>query len=197
MTPRVIGLCGPEGAGKTTAGKILAETYDGQVRPFAEPLKQMLLALGVPKRNLYGTPAEKLEPVSLLGGKTGRHAAQTLGTEWGRQQHDEELWVRAWRLRIEGEVAPVIADDLRFLNEAAAVRSLGGEIICVVRSLKDFDRKPKHASEDFAAVKAKWVLLNDGSVEALRASIFGMFGDPESSGKDTSPLPAFMSAAPG
>lgn len=169
---RVIGLCGPEGAGKSTVARLLAEHHGAEILPFAEPLKRMILALGVDPKHVFGTPAEKLEPLELFGGKSARVVLQRLGTEWGRQQIDDEFWVRAWLQRVKkAHAGVVVADDLRFANEAAAVQSLGGCIVCIVRSLNDFQRKPKHASEDFASVPASWVLINSGSLEDLRAQV--------------------------
>lgn len=166
MLPRVIGLIGPEGAGKTTCAAIL-EGQHGYVRlPFAAPLKRMLAALGVPDRHLYGTPEEKAAPLPIFGGKSARWAMQTLGTEWGRQCIGDGFWGDVWER--QASAAPrVVTDDVRFLNEAARVHRMGGRIVCVVRSPSDFNREPKHASEDFAAVPFDALVINDGSIEQL------------------------------
>lgn len=142
----------------------------------------MLLTLGIPRRNLYGTDADKCEPLHMLGGKTARWAAQTLGTQWGRMCMDGDFWVRAWTVGLadawadrarRGMVQPemIVADDVRFQNEADEIRGRGGLLITIVRDVSDFDRVPKHASEDFAAIKADVVLVNDGDLDRLASGV--------------------------
>lgn len=115
---------------------------------FAAPLKDMMKSLGVPHEAVYGE--DKEEPLAMLGGRTARHAMQTLGTEWGRQLIWSDLWVFAWRKQAKfygsgGWI--VVADDMRFPNEAAAIRALGG-IRCRVDSPDDLTRKDRHVSEE-------------------------------------------------
>lgn len=132
---RVIGFCGPIGCGKSTAARILMERYGYRRERFADPLKAMLAALGLSPEELDG-PAKEA-PAALLGGRTPRHAMQTLGTEWGRQLIDPDLWVRAWELRVGGYWrrfhAPVVSDDVRFGNEVAAIRAMGGLVVRIER----------------------------------------------------------------
>jgi hypothetical protein len=174
-------VCGPEGAGKSTVAGILAK-HGGSILPFAAPLKAMLRTLGVPDHNLYGTPADKLEPLELLGGKSARWAMQSLGTQWGRMCMDADFWVRAWaehhdrgeRARADaGMKHPrmVVADDVRFQSEVDEITRRGGLIILVVRSQEDFNREPQHASEDFAALRADVMIINDGNIEHLEADV--------------------------
>lgn len=165
----IIGLCGPEGAGKSTAATILSGKYGLPVKPFAGPLKAMLVAMGVPKRNLYGSPEDKAAPLEILGGKSARGAMQTLGTEWGRRLLADDLWIRAWKASLPSD--GVIADDLRFPNEAQAIRELGGTIICIVRSMEDSARTPKHASENFQAITPDHIVVNDGDQFDLRIKL--------------------------
>jgi hypothetical protein len=178
----VIGLCGPEGAGKSTVAKILAEKYGAAICPFAAPLKKMGEAIGIPHRNLYGNDADKNEPLHILGGKTARRALQTLGTQWGRMCMDADFWVRAWangladawadRAR-RGVAQPemIVADDCRFPNEVEEIRRRGGLVLTIVRDMSDFNRVPQHASEDFAALRADAVIVNDGSLAELDAGV--------------------------
>lgn len=163
----LIGLCGPEGAGKSTAARILSEETGIPIVPFAAPLKRMLAAAGVPDCNLYGTPAEKAAPLDMLCGKSARHAMQTLGTEW-RDMIGRDLWLRMW-LAAAGKAA--IADDARFSHEATAIRNRGGIVIRVIRSADDMIRAPRHASEDFRAVPADAEIVNDGDEAALRRRV--------------------------
>ena len=161
----LIGFCGPEGAGKTTAARLLAEIYGLPICPFAGPLKRMIEALGVPPRHLYGSPADKAAPLAIFDGKTARHAMQTLGTEWGRKCIADDFWVRAW---IETVPKKAIADDVRFANEAEAILSRGGIVVRVVRSQRDTLKTPGHASEDFASVPYSFEVVNDRCTSILR-----------------------------
>lgn len=135
----------------------------------------MLSALGVEHKALYGTPEDKAAPLDIFGGKSARFAMQRLGTEWGRSI-SPDIWVNAWRKRVEtlsdALATPCfVADDLRFPNEAATIKALGGEVWCVVRSWDDFERVPHHASEDFAAIPHDRVILNDSSLGALEVAV--------------------------
>jgi hypothetical protein len=142
----------------------------------------MLEAIGVPAQNLYGTDDDKVVPLHVLGGKTTRWAAQSLGTQWGRMCMDADFWVRAWangladawadRAR-RGMPQPemIVADDVRFQNEADEIRRRGGMVITIVRDMADFNRVPKHASEDFAAIRADAVIVNGGNLDELAAGV--------------------------
>jgi hypothetical protein len=129
---RLLGLCGAIGAGKTTAARSLVARHGFFRVPFAAPLKAMLLALGLPAAALEG--AAKEAPHPFLAGRTPRQAMQWLGTEWGRDLIGPDFWVAAWRARLT-PLAPggVVADDVRFANEAAAIRALGGLIVEITR----------------------------------------------------------------
>lgn len=167
-----VGLIGPEGAGKTTAANILCDM--GYTRlAFAEPLKRMLNAIGVPQAHTHGTPDQKAAPLDLLCGHSARHAMQTLGTEWGRNCIGEDFWLQAWQGMAAAAGTPrIVADDVRFPNEARAIRrTFGGVVICIVRDKAQFERVPQHPSEDFAAIPHDAVIVNDGSLDFLRASL--------------------------
>ena len=165
----LIGLCGPAGAGKSTIAKIISRRYGGLVIPIATPIKKMLEALGVDWRHLSGTPEEKEEALDIFGGKSARYAMQQLGTEFGRTNFGEDFWVNSWLRIVDGfkQYKLIVADDVRFENEARAIKDRGGIVICVVRSYDDFDRTPSHASEDFSKVPEDALALNNGSAERL------------------------------
>ncbi len=101
---------------------------------FAGPLKAMLRTLGLTEAQVDGD--EKETPCELLSGHTPRMAMVTLGTEWGRMLIGKDLWVNATMLRVDTDLAAgrlVVIDDLRFDNEALAVRARGGLIIQLER----------------------------------------------------------------
>lgn len=137
-TPKIIGLTGPTGAGKSMVAKILANTHGYRIAPMAGPLKQMLIAGGLSHEDVYGEYKER--PSDILGGQTPRHAMQTLGTEWGRDLIHPNIWVNMWRAAydklgggVPRSIQPIVADDVRFENEADLILDLGGIVVEVAR----------------------------------------------------------------
>jgi hypothetical protein len=149
MSKTIIGLAGPKQSGKTSAAGKLEKS--GFVRySFASPLRRMLAAL---LDDLGHTEAEinyflHRDKVQVIPGllQSSRVLLQTLGTEWGRTHVHPDLWVLAARRRIESSKDDLIVfDDVRFENEAALIRDLGGLIIHVDRG--DLVLTDTHASE--------------------------------------------------
>lgn len=168
MSQIVIGLCGLSGAGKSTAARILVERYDFVRRPFAYPLKAMLAALGVPREALDGPPEIKEQPCEELGGAILRHAMQMLG-DWGRISMHPDFWVQQWQ-RGAHLSHRFVADDVRYENEAAAVRALGGIIIRIERTGAGSKSNPTHSSET-GSISSDWQIWNNGSRDELAASL--------------------------
>lgn len=129
----IIALTGLAGSGKSTAAMHMVEHHGFHRVRFAGPLKDMMRALGLTEREIEGDRKEV--PCDLLGGKTPRYAMQTIGTEWGRRLVHPDLWVRAWQKAVDALPAgvPVVVDDCRFPNEAAAVCAAGGVLVRVRR----------------------------------------------------------------
>lgn len=133
-TPRtIVAFTGRAGSGKSTAAARLVKRHGYQRVRFTGPLKAMLAALGCTSEQIDGS--EKETPCELLGGKTPRHAMQTLGSEWGRDLIAPDLWIRAWQAALAHVPVgvPVVVDDCRFPNEAAAIRAAGGVIVAIDR----------------------------------------------------------------
>jgi hypothetical protein len=159
---QIIGLCGPIGAGKSAVASMLMVRGFKRVR-FAGPLKDMMKALGLSAEEIDGSLKEK--PCELLGGRTPRHAMQTIGTEWGRDLIHPGLWVSAWKRRIPaGE--HIVADDVRFQNEADTIRGLGGVIIGLKRPGV---QATAHVSE--SGVQPDLTLENSGSLDDLEREV--------------------------
>lgn len=173
-TPKLlIAICGPLGSGKSTAAKYL-ETRRGFTRTrFAAKLKAMLHALGLDERHTDGDLKEV--PSVLLGGKTPRHAMQTLGTEWGRDLIASDLWTRAWHASLDPEDL-IVVDDLRFANEANLVRELGGYIVRVDRPALDCGETSRaHASENGDLGPADYILDNSGALSCLERGMADLY----------------------
>lgn len=130
-TERVlIAFTGLAGAGKSTAAAHLVKHRGFTRVRFAGPLKAMMAALGCTEAEIDG--ALKETPCELLGGRTPRHAMQTLGTEWGRDLIAPDLWIRAFNAALPA-TGNVVVDDCRFPNEAAAVTAAGGILVRIER----------------------------------------------------------------
>jgi|GEM_PF-610385 len=115
----LIGIAGPARAGKDTLASYLLDNLsdDWSRSSFADPIKEMLRAIGVDCSD------DAKAVVNDDYGVTPRHMMQTLGTEWGRQTIDNDIWVKAFARLNACEC--VIVPDVRFENEAALVREHG------------------------------------------------------------------------
>lgn len=107
----------------------------------------MLRALGLGERYVDGDLKET--PHDLLGGKTPRQAMQWLGTEWGRFHFGDDFWINIWRAQVREALfgGRVVVDDVRFANEADAVRALGGIVVRIDCPWAGSSSGSGHASE--------------------------------------------------
>jgi hypothetical protein len=132
VTRKIVAILGVAGSGKTLVARHLVEAYGFQRTRFAGPLKNMLkVGLGLTDDQVDGNA--KMEPLEALGGATPRHLMQSLGHEWGRRMIHPDLWATAWKRSTQDLEGLIVADDLRYPNEAQAVRDLGGVIWRVYR----------------------------------------------------------------
>lgn len=94
---------------------------------------------------------------------------QILGTECFRDLLGKDVWVNALLRNAEGGL---VISDVRFPEEAAAVRARGGVVVEIVRTGagRADGRSTAHASETaLAGDRPDHTVLNDGSIEDLRA----------------------------
>lgn len=166
-----VGLVGPAGAGKTTAAQCLTKRGFARER-FAGPLKDMMRAVGLTDEQVEGDLKE--EPCELLCGKSPRVAMQTLGTEWGRETIGQDIWVRLWLHRVR-HMGLVVADDVRFPNEVAAIRNYADKsvIIRIERPDVTGTQHSNHVSETHE-LPFDALVLNNGTPDDLARKIFSM-----------------------
>lgn len=162
--PRIVAFIGPIGSGKTTAAACLKPLGYHRIS-FADPLKQMLMTLGLTHEQVYGS--EKEIPSPLLGHRTPRHAMQTLGTEWGRNLVAPDLWVRAWRYRCETHQL-VAVDDLRFPNEYEMVRALNGVVVKIERP---GSRRPDEHESEAYEFEHDALIVNNNTLDRLKRDV--------------------------
>lgn len=175
MRKIIIGFSGLAGAGKSTAAHILSERRGFVVLPFAGPLKAMTRAFGLTAAEMT---INKESPLQRLNGRSPRQFMQLLGTEFGRDLIGPNVWVDAWRNSL-GESAVehfgdilAVADDVRFENEAAAIRGEGGLVVRIERDGAGSATGASHASE--AGVIADITITNDGSPAEFAAKVLGL-----------------------
>lgn len=175
--PPIIGLTGAAGAGKDSVAIILASRHGALRLSVAEPIRAMLAALldHLDISRDYLTERE-LKETNIPGiGSSYRQLAQTLGTEWGRQQIPG-LWINMARTLMDNIDADNrragfdprmwVISDVRFPDEAEFVRQRGGVIWRVVRP--GLEPVRPHISEAGAhTIEPDARLINDSTVEHL------------------------------
>lgn len=164
--PRIIGLTGFKRSGKDTTAEVIAKMLGYERIQFAGPLKEMLRTLlryrGVSEAGIEACVEGDLKeaPAPVLGGKTPRLAMQTLGTEWGRQTLSDTVWVDTALNRAREAENGALITDVRFRNEAEAIKAAGGVIIRIERA--EVGLKSDHPSEvEIPQIEADFVLRND------------------------------------
>jgi hypothetical protein len=111
----IVGLSGPQGAGKSTLAHSLVHELDSAfVYSLATPLRQMA-------EIVVGEPCDKLKTYTIGDvSLTGRQVLQRLGTEVGRNI-SRTVWVDLLLRRIaRGGFTVSLVDDVRFVNERDA-----------------------------------------------------------------------------
>ena len=172
--PRLIGLYSPApGCGKSTVANLLIEH---QHVSFAASLKHavwtLLGELGISGFHFVYEDKEAIIPGL---GVSARHMMQTLGTEWGRACIHPDFWVMIARAKtqyIMNDGGSVVIDDVRFPNEAAMIRDLGGELWRIDRPGVSYsgDHSSEGGLEDITPDR---VLINDGTITQLLEKIYG------------------------
>lgn len=171
MTSRnrpLIGLAAKAQSGKTTVANMLISQYGYSHVSFAEPIRQFIADLtGITRDDLE--KAEIKEAVIPWIGRSPRYMMQTLGTEWGRDTILADFWIkRAMRQVNDLSWArmPSVISDVRFDNEAKAIREAGGFVIHLVRP--DALVVASHASEaGVSRESTDYTIVNDGTLEDL------------------------------
>jgi len=166
--PVIIGFHGPARAGKDSAANFLLANAGGYLYSFADPIRDMLQAIGIDLRTPYWQD-RKEQTIAALG-VSPRRMMQTLGTEWGREKVNPNLWLLLAQQRFISDGPGMIITDVRFENEAAWIRNVGGLVIHVHRS--NAEKIEAHTSEAGIERDVRDVVLfNDGTLQDLQQVI--------------------------
>lgn len=168
----LIGLHGKARSGKDTVASFILAARGGYIYSFADPIRAMLLPLGVDMRDPYWL-ARKEEDIPAINASP-RRLMQTLGTEWGRSLIHPELWLTLATQRLINAGPGMIVSDVRFENEAEWVRSKRGRIIHIERP--DAQAVAEHASEAGVERRPEDIyILNNESLDDLQQKVRRMF----------------------
>jgi hypothetical protein len=196
----MIGLIGLIGSGKGTVGDILRDEHGYLQDSFARPLKDAVSVIfGWDRQMLEGVTKDSREWREVADpfwsnkfgyAFTPRLALQLMGTEAGRDVFHESIWVTSLLHRHQGN-EDVVVTDVRFRNEIAAIRDMGGMIVRVRRgpdpawfptaqsaiagdpeSLRIMAGMSIHTSEwDWVGSTIDHTIYNDGTLADLRRNV--------------------------
>lgn len=189
----LIGLTGAAGAGKDTVAAHLYRRHGYMKLALADPLYAMISAMTGLTVEQLADRAVKEKQIAWVGASP-RQLLQTIGTEWGRGTLGDDIWIKNLFRRIDAYSSAMrnwndrlgfVVTDVRFENEAEAIRSRGGIIVEVVRPTPlagVAEASRRHSSE--AGIPddlVDAVIVNDGTLDDLcrraDAAIMGLLAD--------------------
>ena len=183
----IIGLCGLIGSGKNTVAEHLMEQHYYISVSFAETLKDAAACIfGWDRDMLEGATPEDRAAREIkdewwserLGFDVSpRYMLQYLGTEVMRNNLHPDIWaLSAEKLIKENPWEQYVFTDVRFPNEAAMIRRIGGKVWHVRRGeLPEwFGQNPEHIHASETAWNNETfdaTIYNDGTIEDLKTTI--------------------------
>jgi len=158
----IIGLSGLARSGKDTVADYLVREHQFVKLAYADPIKDMICAM----LSINRDELEEYKDKTFMNYSI-RNLLQTLGTEWGRETIDYNIWLNLLKSRSSGLVNFCVS-DVRFENEARQLRMMGGIIVKVVRpELKT--NVPQHSSEQ--GVDADKIIVNNKDLNHLYSEV--------------------------
>lgn len=172
----IIGITGLAGHGKDTIGQILVERHGFTRVAFADKVREAAVVIDPlvwykdEKKNVAWRLADLIFVAGWSEAKKSpdvRRLLQRIGTDMGRNLFGADVWINALFATFDNSKDYVIT-DVRFPNEADAIRQRGGEMWRVYRPNYDNGVGDSHESEQFAhKIRADTVICNDGGVDDL------------------------------
>ncbi len=127
---QLIGLAGRARVGKDTVADMLSPFGYKKVS-FADPIRAAVAEIfSVSRHIIY---ADGMKTLPIMPGRfsdhiTPRFLMQTLGTEWGRNLIDEDIWLKLVQSKWDVLDSNMVVADVRFENEARWIRETGGKV---------------------------------------------------------------------
>lgn len=171
---KLIGITGKAGTGKDTIANYLVRRYRFRRVALADPIKRGLDAIFDFSSDDWDDREWK-EAILPAFGVSPRRLAQTLGTEWGRREIADDIWLKLAEIAVDSYRRSryphgIVIPDIRFDNEATWIRNQGGQLWHISRPGAGLVEA--HSSEDGVAVLPPDRLIrNGGSLEALYSRV--------------------------
>ncbi|AYA36023.1 hypothetical protein D3Y59_02495 [Hymenobacter oligotrophus] len=173
---QLIGLAGKRGSGKNTVAELVRAMQperNWQILAFGDGIKAVSAALASEPTQPYYTQEGKAELLPVFGLTRGELLQQVGGAlrTWRPQ-----VWIEALLAALPAD-KPVVVADLRFPDEAEAIRSRGGVVWRVegdpLQQRGDGTRDDNHPSETALDNYTHYdaVLRNAGSLQDLQAQV--------------------------
>lgn len=171
----ILGITGKAGVGKDTLAGIFVDVFGFKRDYFARSLKEGC-------KVMFGLTQEQLEDRGLkekvipFWGMSPRKMMQLLGTEAGRNVFGEDVWVKSLINRIEQDQRSnadnlYVISDVRFENEAEAIRNMGGYIVHLKSDILVTTSESAHASEaGIQQLPNDFEIINNGTVRDLTSA---------------------------
>jgi hypothetical protein len=160
--------------GKDTAAQFAVVHLEQALGPtrqesFAQSLKRGIGmgVFGLSQDQVYNEQLKAVEDP--FWEMTPREILQRAGTEAMRKEFGRDIWIKTLQRRCLSDPANVVISDVRFVNEAEAIKSWGGVVIRIDRDVQFDARIDTHQSETDLDVWYDWdhTMQNDSTVDVL------------------------------
>lgn len=172
----LIGFAGYAQTGKDTCADYLFNKYGFQHHKFATSLKEMVANVDpyvFHYPNAYLRYSQAVRNHGYEGAKKRYPEVRNLLKNFGmemRNQFGDDVWVDLLLDNIETFENNIVISDVRFINEAVAVKAYGGVVVRVNRPGVGPDSD--HPSEtEMDKIEYDYVIENDGSIVELELKI--------------------------
>lgn len=167
---KIIGFGHKAQSGKDTAGQHLAMKYGFATVSFAHRLREAAsLVTKIPLEEFYGDNKLKFNKLWQM---THREILQRFGTDALRNHFDENVWVKAAMVNLT-PLGSYVFTDVRFPNEAGAIKAAGGTVIRIDRKCDDYTIDRNHPSETSLDEWNDWdyIVDNNGTLREFHENL--------------------------
>jgi hypothetical protein len=178
----LVGLSGYAQVGKDTVGRILTEKYGFERVSFADKLREVALAIdplidAVPGEERNQIHTMRLGPlVQQVGWEKAkqwpevRRLLQVIGTDAGRAILGDNVWVDAAFKPLQ-PAKKYVFTDVRFPNEATAIRENGGILLRIERpGYGPVNNHPSETALDDSSL-INMVIFNNRDLHSLEVKV--------------------------